>query len=80
MIGARFDLKTENRLNALVAATHRTKSYYLKEAMRSYLDANEEALLTIARYEEQVRQGTLQTIPMAEILKELNFDESDLVD
>lgn len=80
MAGVRFDVQMEERLNALAALTHRPKSYYLKEAMKAYLDAHEEALLAIARYEEQVRKGTLKTIPMKDILKELKFDKSDLVD
>ena len=80
MAGVRLDIQTEERLNALAAVTHRPKSYYLKEAMKAYLDAHEEALLAIARYEEQVRNGTLKTIPMDDILKELNFDKADLVD
>lgn len=80
MAGVRFDVETETRLNALAAKTHRSKSYYLKEAMKNYLDAYEEAILTVARYEEQARNGTLKTIPMENIMKELNFDKSDLVD
>lgn len=80
MAGVRFDENTESRLNTLAALTHRPKSYYLKEAMIAYLDAHEEAILTIARYEEQVRNGTLKTISMDKIMKELNFDKSDLVD
>ncbi|MDF3034486.1 MAG: antitoxin, family [Alphaproteobacteria bacterium] len=80
MAGVRLDVQTEERLNALAALTHRPKSYYLKEAMKAYLDAHEGALLALANYEEQVRKGTLKTIPMEDILKELKFDKSDLVD
>jgi RHH-type rel operon transcriptional repressor/antitoxin RelB len=80
MAGVRLDVQTEERLNALAALTHRPKSYYLKEAMKAYLDAHEEALLAIANYEEQVRKGTLKTILMEDILKELKFDKSELVD
>ena len=80
MAGVRFEAQMEQRLNTLAAATHRPKSYYLKEAMQAYLDAHEEALLAIAKYEEQVRNGTLKTIPMEDILKELNFDKAELVD
>jgi RHH-type rel operon transcriptional repressor/antitoxin RelB len=80
MTGVRFDAETETRLNALAAQTHRSKSYYLKEAIKNYLDAYEETILTVARYEEQIRNGTLKTIPMGKIMKELKFDKSDLVD
>lgn len=80
MTGVRFDADTETRLNTLAAQTHRSKSYYLKEAMKAYLDAYEETILAVSRYEDQVRNGTLKTIPMEKIMKELNFDKSDLVD
>ena len=80
MTGVRFDVDTETRLNALAAQTHRSKSYYLKEAMKAYLDAYEETILAVSHYEEQVRNGTLKTISMEEVMKELKFDKSDLED
>lgn len=74
MAGVRFDERTETRLSNLSSVTHRPKSYFLKEAMTAYLDAYEKPMLVIARYEEQVRLGTLKTISMDAIMKELNFD------
>jgi len=74
MAGVRFEAKMEERLNTLAAATHRPKSYYLKEAMQAYLDAHEEALLAIAKYEEQVRNGTLVTYSLEDIKKRHGLD------
>ena len=80
MLGVRLPEILDHRLGQLAEKTHRAKSFYVKEALEAYLDAHEEALLAVARYEEQVRKGTLKTIPMNEIMKELKFDKSDLVD
>lgn len=80
MTGVRFDVETENRLNNLAALTHRPKSYYLKEAMKAYLDAYEEALLAVADYEEQVRNGTLVTYSLEEVMQRLNITKEDLKD
>jgi len=80
MLGVRLSEKLDHRLGQLAEKTHRAKSFYVKEALEAYLDAYEEALLAVANYEDQVRKGTLKTIPMEEILKELKFDESELVD
>lgn len=67
MTGVRFDAELEARLNRLSRATHRSKSHYLKEAMRAYLDAHEEALLAVAQYEEDRKNGTLVTYTLEEI-------------
>jgi len=74
MTGVRLDVQMEQRLNALAAQTHRPKSYYMKEALKAYLDANEEVLLAVARYEEQVRNGTLVTYSLEEIKKRYDLD------
>lgn len=74
MAGVRFEPQMEERLSNLAAVTHRPKSYYLKEAMKAYLDAHEEALLAIARYEEQVCKGTLVTYSLEEIKKRHGLD------
>ena len=79
MLGVRLSDDMDQRLARLSSRTHRSKSHYVKEAIQSYLDAHEEALLAVADYEEKVRNGTLKTIPMEEILKELNFERKDLV-
>lgn len=80
MLGVRLSKKLEDRLTILSQKTHRPKSYYVKQALETYLDLHESELLAIAHYEEQVRNGTLKTKSMNEILKELNFDRSELVD
>lgn len=74
MAGVRLDAETENRLNTLASVTHRPKSYYLKEAMKAYLDANEEMLLAIAKYEEEKKKGTLVTYSLDEIKKRHGLD------
>ena len=80
MLGVRLPESLDQRLGQLAQKTHRPKSFYVKEALEAYLNENEEVFSAIADYEEQVRNGTLQTISMEGIMKELNFDKSDLVD
>lgn len=80
MAGVRLDIQTEQRLNALAAQTHRPKSYYMKEAMKAYLDAYEETLLAVADYEEQVRNGTLETYSLEEVMQRLKISKNDLED
>ena len=56
MVGVRLPEDLDERLSALATKTHRPKSYYLKEALQSYLDEYEEDLKTVADYEEQLKK------------------------
>jgi RHH-type rel operon transcriptional repressor/antitoxin RelB len=55
MLGVRLDKETEERLARLARETHRSKSYYVKEALVEYLAEKEEALLALARLEKGQR-------------------------
>lgn len=61
MLGVRLDEKLENRLNALAAKTHRSKSFLAKEALTRYLAEEEckqsEKELAMARWEEYQETG-----------------------
>ena len=52
MLGVRLDKETEERLERLARETHRSKSYYVKEALVEYLAEKEEALIALARLEK----------------------------
>jgi RHH-type rel operon transcriptional repressor/antitoxin RelB len=53
MIGVRFDKKTEKRLNHIAKATHRTVSYYVRQAVQRYLDEEEDVLIALSRIEDK---------------------------
>jgi len=69
MLNVRLSVETENRLKEISKKTHRTKTFYVEEAIRAYLDAHERDLMVIADYEEQRRNGTLKTYSLEEIKK-----------
>lgn len=73
MLGVRLSEDLSNRLSLLAASTHRPKSFYVKEALEHYLDANEELYKTISTYEEQKKNGTLQLITLDEIKKKYDL-------
>jgi RHH-type rel operon transcriptional repressor/antitoxin RelB len=74
MLGVRLPEALDQRLDQLAQKTHRPKSFYVKEALEAYLDANEELFATIADYEEQVKKGTLVTYSLEEIKKRHSLD------
>lgn len=78
MLGVRLPENLDQRLGQLAAKTHRAKSYYVKEALKAYLDAYEAELSAIAEYEEQVRNGTLETVSLEEVMKKLKLTKDDL--
>ena len=74
MLNVRLSEELHNRLKMVSERTHRTKTHYVEEAIQAYLDAHERALLAIADYEEQRRNGTLQTFSMEEIKTRHDLD------
>ena len=52
MLGVRLDKETEEKLERLARETHRSKSYYVKEALTDYLAEKEDTLLALARLEK----------------------------
>lgn len=49
MIGVRLDRELEKKLEKLARKTHRSKSYYVREALRLYLDEIEDYELALER-------------------------------
>ena len=49
MIGVRLDRELEKKLEKLARKTHRPKSYYVREALRLYLDEIEDYELALER-------------------------------
>jgi len=62
----RFDVDTVNRLTNLAKLTGRTKSYYIKEAVKEKLDDMELVYLAQSRSED-VRAGRSSTISLGEL-------------
>ena len=61
-----FDVDTVNRLTNLAKLTGRTKSYYIKEAVKEKLDDMELVYLAQSRAED-VRAGRSSTISLDEL-------------
>ncbi|MCE3231147.1 MAG: ribbon-helix-helix protein [Alphaproteobacteria bacterium] len=80
MLGVRLPESLDDRLGKLALKTHRAKSFYVKEALQAYLDAYEETLLAVADYEDQVRNGTLVTYSLEEVMQRLKLTKDDLED
>ncbi len=68
----RLPEEAEKRLNALAAATGRTKSFYIKEAILGQLSEMEDAYLAENTL-ERIRQGKEKTYTMKEVEKELGL-------
>tara|TARA_B100001750_G_scaffold41541_1_gene30246 strand:+ start:717 stop:950 length:234 start_codon:yes stop_codon:yes gene_type:complete len=73
MLGVRLPVDLEKRLNRLAAATHRSKSYYVKKALEIYLDEQADILLAVEAYEAFVKSGekgiSLEDLKKKEALK-----------
>ena len=79
-LGVRLPDDLDRRLAHLSEKTHRSKSFYVKEALEAYLNAHESQISAIAEYEEKVRTGTLKTISLDDMIKKLGFEKNDLDD
>lgn len=49
MLAVRLDKEIESRLEKLSKETHRPKSYYVREAIRLYLDEQEDYEIALSR-------------------------------
>jgi RHH-type rel operon transcriptional repressor/antitoxin RelB len=68
MLAIRLPKEIEARLEALAAATGRSKSYYAREAIEEHLADLEDIYLAERRVEE-LRAGRVRTIPLKDVLK-----------
>lgn len=57
MLALRLDEKLSSRLDALARKTGRTKTWYVRKAIETYIDDMEDAALAAAAYEEYLLEG-----------------------
>lgn len=60
MLAVLLPEKLEERLADLSHQTHRSKSYYVKQALEDFLDEHEEHLLALSRLEKKNPRLTLE--------------------
>ena len=70
MLGVRLDQETELRLEHLCEETGHTKSYFVKKAIREFLDDREDYLLGIATLEKKESRISLKKLE-----KKLGLDD-----
>lgn len=73
-LGVRLDPETQARLNALAAATGRTKAFYVREAVLRHLDDLEDTYLADQRSED-VKAGRDETIPLGDLIARYGVDD-----
>lgn len=69
MLAVRLDPTMEAELNKLASVTGRTKSFYIKESLSSYLEDRADYLLTIAALERNEPRTSI-----ADLRKELGLE------
>ena len=72
MLAVRLDNETEQRLQILAKKTHRTKSFYVKQALIEYLDDLEDIYIAEQRLED-LRSGKTNTVSFEDVKKELGI-------
>lgn len=60
MLAVRLPDKLEERLSHLAEQTHRSKSYYVKQAIQDFLDEQEDHLIALSRLEKKNPRLTLE--------------------
>jgi RHH-type rel operon transcriptional repressor/antitoxin RelB len=68
MLAIRLPEEIEHRLEALAAATGRTKTFYAREAILEHLDDLEDLYLAERRLTD-LRAGRGETVPLADLMK-----------
>lgn len=63
---------TEKRLNDLAAKTGRTKAYYIREAIETYIEDLENAYLAEKAYEAFVKSGK-KAAPLEKVMRDLGL-------
>ncbi len=69
MVAVRLDPAMEAELSKLAAETGRSKSYYIKEALASYLEDRADYLLALAALEREEPRTSL-----ADVRRELGLE------
>ena len=73
MLTIRLSADMEQRLNTLAAATHRPKSFYVREALERSLEDIEDAYLAEAAYEQFKASGE-KAVPLEEVMKKYGLE------
>lgn len=73
MIAIRLTAEEDNRLAALARATGRTKTFYVHEAIREYLDDLEDLYLAEQRLMD-IRSGKTQPVPLENVMKRYGME------
>ena len=74
MTSLRLPEGLEERLNHLVHETRRSKSFYIREAIKEYLEEHEDYLLASASYEEYLKSGK-KGISLDDLQKKYELDD-----
>jgi RHH-type rel operon transcriptional repressor/antitoxin RelB len=69
MLAVRLPKGLEDRLNSLALRTHRSKSFYVKEALEKYLEDEEEHQIALEAYEDYLKSRK-KTYSFEEVMKE----------
>jgi RHH-type rel operon transcriptional repressor/antitoxin RelB len=68
VLAIRLPAEIESRLDALAAATGRTKSFYVRQAIMEQIDDLEDLYLAEQRLTD-IRAGRTTTIPIEDVMK-----------
>lgn len=68
MLAIRLPPEIESRLEALAAATGRTKTFYAREAILEHIEDLEDVYLAEQRLAD-IRAGRTETIPLEDVMK-----------
>ena len=74
MLAIRLDEKLSSRLDALAQKTGRTKTWYVRKAIETYIDDMEDAALAAAAYEEYLLDGGASS-PLDEVRRRLGLED-----
>ena len=70
----RIEEDVDARLERLASETHRTKSFYVREALMEHLDEIEDIFLAETRL-EAIRSGSEKTIPLEEVMRRYDVED-----
>lgn len=74
MLTVRLPSDIEERLNALAKATHRPKSFYVREALERALEDIEDIYLAETAYEAFLKSGK-PAIPLEDVERRLGLED-----
>lgn len=75
-ISVRFSEDIEQRLSHLAKETHRTKTYYIQQAVQDFLEDQEDYYLALA-VKERIDSGKEKLYSLEEVEKILNLRQKD---